>query len=294
MRHRIVLLLISVVWPMGLNAQTGLLISELLYQPRSGEAEYVEFYNASPATVELSDYSLVRWVGDSLGRHYRLPSGLLPSGGYAVFTSSAASVEANYRVKYPQWLIECQLPPFPNTGGSVILATLDTTIVDRFDYSPSMHNPLLHEEAGVSLERRSFARPTHAEGNWASASATAGYGTPGYENSQSTDRMADDGWFELSSTILSPDGDGYQDMLTISYALDRSDLAARIDLYNRQGTLVRRLLNGATLGAAGEVEWDGTDAGGRLVPAGQYVVEIWLYDVTGVVRRVRRVVAVVR
>ena len=49
------------------NAQGVLLISELLYQPRSGEAEYVELYNNGSSAVNLSDYQFVRWVGESLG-----------------------------------------------------------------------------------------------------------------------------------------------------------------------------------------------------------------------------------
>lgn len=55
-------------------AQQGtLLVSEILYQPISGEAEYVELYNTGTSPLELADYHIVRWLGDSLGHHYPLP-----------------------------------------------------------------------------------------------------------------------------------------------------------------------------------------------------------------------------
>ena len=110
--------------------QTGLTISELLYQPRSGEAEYVELYNSGDAAVELSDFHIVRWVGDSLGKHYKLPVHTVGPHDYVVLTKDAASVAANYNVKYMAKVVECQLPPYPNDGGSVILSTADSVLVD--------------------------------------------------------------------------------------------------------------------------------------------------------------------
>ena len=56
------------------SGQTGLMVSELMYQPRSGEAEYVELYNGMDAAVQLGDYEVVRWLNDTLGQHYPLPA----------------------------------------------------------------------------------------------------------------------------------------------------------------------------------------------------------------------------
>ena len=258
-----------------------LLISELLYQPLSGEAEYVELYNNSSQPAELSDYHIVRWVSDSLGKHYALPSHTVAAHDYVVLTKDAASVTGNYNVKYSSKLVECNLPTYPNDGGSVVLSTTDSVVVDRFDYTPSMHSRLLRDKAGVSLER----------GNWFSAASTAGYGTPGYENSQSTEYLAEENAFEFSSTIISPDGDEYQDVLEINYRLDDGDLTARVDLYDARGTLVRRLLNNALLGTHGTLTWDGRDEGGQPLPQGQYIVQVTLYNTTGTRQSFRRSVA---
>ena len=276
------------------GAQQGtLLISELLYQPLSGEAEYVELYNNSDSPVELSGYHIVRWVGDSLGRHYPLPQHTVAPHDYVALTKNSSSVSANYTVLYASRLVECDLPTYPNSGGSVILATADSTLVERFDYNPLMHSRLLRNKAGVSLERRSFERPTNEASNWFSAASTAGYGTPGYANSQSTEWLAEEASFVFSSSLISPDGDDYQDILESTYQLESGDLSARVDLYDGRGTLVRRLLNNALLGTHGSLSWDGRGEGGRALPQGQYIVQVTLYDTSGTLQVFRRAVAVI-
>lgn len=269
----------------------SLLISELLYQPVSGEAEYVELYNHSNTPVELSNYHIVRWVGDSLGKHYPLPSYTVAPHDYVVLTKDAASVMTHYHVQYPSKVLECNLPTYPNSGGSVILSTADSHIVDRFDYLPSMHSRLLRDKAGVSLERRSFERPTNEASNWFSAASTAGYGTPGYANSQSTEYLAEATAFTFSSTLLSPDGDGYQDELEITYQLDDGDLSARIDIYNARGQHVRRLLNNGLLGTHGTLLWDGRDEKGKVLPQGQYLIQITLYNLEGRQQTIKNAIA---
>ncbi|MBP5527431.1 MAG: lamin tail domain-containing protein [Bacteroidales bacterium] len=278
----------------SVRAQQGvLLISELLYQPLSGEAEYVELYNAGNTPLELADYHIVRWVGDSLGRHYVLPQHTVAPHDYVALTKDAASVTANYTLQYLNNLVECTLPTYPNSGGSVILASADSLIIDRFDYTPSMHSRLLRNKAGVSLERRSFERPTNEASNWFSAASTAGYGTPGYANSQSTEQLVEENSFEFSSALLSPDGDGYQDELEINYQLEAGDLVARAEVYNTHGLMVRRLLNNALLGTAGILRWDALGENGQPLPEGQYIVRIIIYDTAGTRQTLRRNVALV-
>jgi len=276
-------------------AQQGkLVINELLYQPLSGEAEYVELYNNSESMIELADYHIVRWVGDSLGKHYPLPHFNLLPHGYVLLTKEVASVTANYTVHSSSNLLECDLPTYPNAGGSVIVATADSSVVDRLDYTPSMHSRLLRDKAGVSLERRSADRPTDDAGNWFSASSTAGYGTPGYANSQSTEWLVEETSFGFSSTLLSPDGDGYQDELMITYRLDDNDLAARAEVYTARGLRVHRLMNNELLGTHGTLVWNGCDDNGTPLPEGQYVILITLYNTQGAQQTLRRRVALVR
>ena len=276
------------------GAQQGtLLISELLYQPRSGEAEYVELYNAADTSVDLAGFHIVRVLHDSLTTHYPLPSYTLAPKAYVALSRAPESVRACFTVGPTALLLECNLPTYPNDGGSVVLTTADSTVVERFDYSPALHSRLLRNKAGVSLERRRFDRPAAEASNWFSASSTCGYGTPGSPNSQSSEWLVAESAFEFSTTLLSPDGDGYQDELEIDYRLDDGDLAARIDIYDAHGMLIRHLLNNALLGTHGTLVWDGRGDNGRQLPQGQYVVLIVVYNTHGTQQTVRRAVAIV-
>ena len=280
--------LLAGLWT-GAHGQGTLLISELLYQPRSGEAEYVELYNNSGSSVELADYHVVRWLHDTLGRHYPLPRHTVAPHDYVVLTTDAASVAANYEVKAMAKMVECQLPPYPNTGGSVVLCDQEGTVVDRFDYSPSMHSRLLRNKTGVSLERRRFDLPTNEAGNWFSASSISGYGTPGYGNSQSMEVLAEETGFRFSPPLISPDGDGMDDELAIEYSLPADEpLSARAEVYDLRGLLVRRLLNGDLLGTNGTIVWDGKDHHGNTLPEGQYVLLLILYNQQGTQQTVKR------
>ncbi len=294
MSKRITTLIIAGILFMSITgAQEGLTISEILYQPRSGEAEYVELYNPTTTAIDLSDYAIVRWTGDTLGKHYPLPSHIVNPKDYVVLTKDALSVSANYMVRFPSKLVECSLPTYPNDGGSVILCLVGSDYMERLDYTPAMHSRLLRNKGGVALERRSLERPCNDASNWFSAASTAGYGTPGYANSQSTEFLAEETSFVLSSTLLSPDGDGYQDELQIDYRLDDGELMASVMVFNPQGQVVRHLLNNALLGVHGEILWNGRDDGGGDLPLGRYVLHIMLFDREGTQQMVRRTVSLV-
>ena len=276
------------------SGQTGLMVSELMYQPRSGEAEYVELYNGMDAAVQLGDYEVVRWLNDTLGQHYPLPAYVVGPHEYVVLTRDAGSVMSAYVVKYASRIVECTLPPYPNAGGSVIICrAADGVIVDRFDYLPSMHSRLLRNKAGVALERRSFDVDCNAEGNWFSASSTAGYGTPTCENSQSREWLVEESSFGFSSTLLSPDGDGYQDELVIEYRMENDDVYGQIAIYDARGSRVGRLLNDGLMGTHGVLVWDGRGDGGSVLPSGRYVLYINLYDLHGTKQVIKRTISIV-
>ena len=71
-----------------------LVINEVDYdQPVNDDAEFVEIYNPTPNTIDLSDYEIVLANGanDSIYETLAL-SGMLPSGGYFVATAGTVVV----------------------------------------------------------------------------------------------------------------------------------------------------------------------------------------------------------
>lgn len=275
------------------QGQGRLLLNELLYQPRSGEAEYVELYNPTATAIDLSEYMIIRWIGDSLGTRYPLPSFVVEPKGLVVLTKDAASVAANYPGTQPARVVECRLPTYPNDGGTVVLADSEGNVVERLDYTPEMHSRLLRNKAGVSLERRRPDLPCNEPSNWFSAASTAGYGTPTQPNSQSTEWLVEEVQFDCSSERVSPDGDEYEDELTIAYSLNDNDIYANIVVYNDSGRPMRRLLNNALLGSHGRVVWDGHGENGQRLRQGRYILIIDLFNRAGIRQTLRRTVALI-
>ena len=263
---------------------TYLLISEILFHPISGGAEYVELYNNSDNPIALTNIRLAKAKDNQLTTLYPISNNYqIAPHDYVVITTDAAWLTTTYTTQYPNKVIEVNsMPKLGNEHGSVIIATIDSTIIDKLDYSQSMHSPLLRDNIGVALERRSFKIPTQQPNNWYSAASTCGYGTPTYRNSQSTEHLYLENDFVLSSEIFSPDGDGYQDELEISYQLQHPDLNANITIFDAHGRKIKQLLNNATLGTHGHIKWNGTNQNGSICPRGNYFIIIEAYNYAGI------------
>jgi hypothetical protein len=274
-------------------AKGSLLISEILFNPEGDGADYVELYNATSDSISLQGVNLVRWTDGALHRFHALPAHSVPPYDYVCLTTDAADVRAHFTVRHPDKLVELpSMPPYYNTSGTVIVALDDSTIIDRFDYTETMHSPMLRSVEGVSLERRSFFIETQQLSNWSSAASTAGYGTPTARNSQSAEFLYVTDDFTLNTDLISPDNDGYNDWLDITYRLSDSHLHASIIIYDITGHAVRHLMRNALLGTEGTVSWDGLDDRGHRCPHGSYVVLIDVCDANGRCQRSKRSVNV--
>ena len=271
----------------------AILISEILFNPKPGGADYVEIYNASQESVALSSLRLVKWDNGQLGKFYPIPdSSFLQPGNYAVFTTDAVNIRSNYTVPHPNRLVELSsLPSYNDASGTVIIATADSLVLDRFDYSASMHNPLIRDPEGVALERRSFAAETQNPSNWSSAASTIGFGTPTGPNSQSHEFLFLENDFNFEPELFSPDGDGYNDLLNIAYQLSNSGLSGSIAIYDSRGRLVRHLSRNDLLGTQGLLVWDGTNNAGVRCQQGNYIIVVELYNTDGLSQTLRKTVA---
>lgn len=272
-----------------------MLISEIMFNPVGGGADYVELYNHSNVAVPLADIRLAQWKGDSIAKLHAITDHYeVAPQQYVVLTTDVAFVRSHYTVKHPNHLIEVStMPAYNNTNGTVIVAHADGTVIDRFDYTEKMHNPLLHDVEGVALERRSFDIGTQMANNWFSAATTVGYGTPTYTNSQSNEFLFLNNDFVIEPTLFSPDGDGYNDLIDITYQLVDGTLSAIITIFDAAGRPLRHLANGTTLGTHGIITWDGTrDDGSRCQP-GSYALLIDIYNTQGRHQRLKRAISIV-
>jgi flagellar hook assembly protein FlgD len=91
--------------------------------------------------------------------------------------------------------------------------------------------------------------------------------------------------FEVEPEIFTPDMDGLNDILLISYRFRSPGLRVRILVVDPRGRLVQEIAAGALLGTEGFFTWDGTDRQGRRARAGLYLV---LAEVSGLDKGIKR------
>lgn len=270
-------------------------VNEVLFNPTTGGADYVEIYNRTDSVIPLNDLRLARFDGESVSRLYPFANeGMLMPHDYAVVTTDRQFVASNYTVQQPSKLFEVSaMPSYPDAAGTVMLTKPDTAVLDRFDYSASMHSNLLNDVEGVALERRSPDAATNDANNWYSASSLSGFGTPTAKNSQSHEFLFVDNDFTVEPTLFSPDGDGYNDLTNIAYSLNNCDLSCDITVFDARGRLVRHLTRAALLGCEGVVAWDGTDDAGSRCARGNYMIVVDAYNAAGRRQQLHRRVSLV-
>jgi len=271
-------------------------INEVLFYPLEGGVDYVELYNRSHKTIDLSSLILGTVKKsppnppDSLFYDLTFDQMLLLPGDYLVLTSSPEMVKAQYVTKNPQAFLQViPFPSFNKDAGSVLLFR-QLHKIDAFDYSEKMQYPLLNYTQGVALERVSVDGETNDPNNWHSAAESVGFGTPGYRNSQSVSVNPDsiNGQIQIDPEIFSPDNDGYQDILYIKYKFETPGNTLAINVFNTSGQLVRRLVNNEYVGTDGVVSWDGLQEDGSKAPVGIYVLYIRVFDENGRVKQFKK------
>jgi hypothetical protein len=268
-------------------SKDDIVVNEILFNPRIQGADFVEIYNRSGKIVDLKTLSIasldekkdslksIRKISDSTFLFY--------PDSYIVLTKDPENIRSNYYCENPEAFIQMSLPAFNNDKGVVVLLS-DSKIIDQVNYSENMHLQLLKNIKGVSLERVDANIPGNAHGNFQSAAASEGYATPTYKNSQAqnTDTKEE---IRLADKVFSPDRDGFQDLLKITYSFNRPGIIANINIYNDKGYLVKKLISNMTMAQSGEISWDGLNDQDQIAPIGIYVLHAEIFDLQGSVKK---------
>ncbi|MCU7551338.1 lamin tail domain-containing protein [Chitinophagaceae bacterium LB-8] len=279
-------------------ATQDLVINEILFNPRPGEYDYVEFYNCSNKVIDASGLYIANrkdtGAVNSLKKLSDLPHYIFP-GDYIVITEDALSLQKGYLVKNAEAvLVLSTLPSFPDDKGNVVLLNGEGDVIDEVAYSKDWHFGLIVNDDGIALERIDPLAESQNKDNWHSAASTAGYGTPTYKNSQY--KLADqiDAAIEVLPKVFSPDNDGYEDMATISYQLSGTGYVANILIFDASGRLVRSLVKNGLLGLKGSWKWDGLDEKKQRLPIGPYIIYTELFNLQGRKQQYKNVVVLAR
>jgi hypothetical protein len=276
----------------------GIVINEILFNPRPNEYDYVELYNRSNKVIDVASLYIANRkdtsATSSLKKLSEEPHYIFP-GDYLVITEDASSLQKAYLVKNAAAVLTLSsLPSFPDDKGSIVLLNGEGDVVDEVAYAKDWHFGLIADDDGIALERVDPDAESQNKDNWHSAASTAGYGTPTYKNSQY--KLADqvNATIETTPKIFSPDNDGYEDLMTINYQLSETGYVANVLIFDASGRLVRSLVKNGLLGLKGIWKWDGLDEKKQRLPIGSYIIFTELFNLQGKKRQFKNVVVLAR
>lgn len=258
------------------------LINEVLFDAQSGGRDFVEVVNVSDKVISLKGM-LIRntfKISGSIETEVAADILLLPNQIMAL-TDDPLDVQNRYLPPSEANITETDLPTLEASEGNVSLL-LNNQVIDAFDYSDDLHNPLLETEKGVSLERLSLMVATQSTDNWTSAAQSVGFATPGYTNSQNIGVLnPGQEVFSLEQETFSPDSDGNEDLLILNYQTDQVGYLANVRVYDAMGRLVKNLARNNGLASEGLIIWDGTNEEGAKARIGIYVIWVELFTPDG-------------
>jgi len=274
-------------------AQNDIVINEVLFNPNAGGVDFVEIYNRSNKTFDLSKISLSNRnnTTNKLDQVYSVTdtTKLLFPQNYAVITANPGLVKMFYHTENDNALVSASsMAAFNNDEGYVVLLNKELEVIDEFHYFEGLHSKLLNDFKGVSLERINQELESSSASTWHSAAQTVGFATPTYKNSQWVEPSKKDDEFVLTPEIFSPDGDGKDDYLLISFKLPNEGSVANIRIFDSEGREIRRLASNLLIGTEGTITWDGLNNSSQKVSIGIYIVYIECFNPNGEVKKYKK------
>ncbi len=148
-----------------------IVINEIMYDPNSGDPEWVELYNRSDQSYNLRD-----WKFDDASNSVSITdnSFVLDPGVLVVLTESE-SIEDIFNINSE--IIVLSLPALNNSGDQLKLRSDISAVIDSLTYDNSWGGG-----DGVSLERIDAFGVSHIEENWTASESHVG-ASPGSINS---------------------------------------------------------------------------------------------------------------
>ena len=275
-----------------------IIINEILFNPKPDGADYVELYNRSNAIIDLKDsYIATRSSAGAISTPKQVSAfnRLLFPGEYLVVTDDGPAVKKQYLAKAPlAFAAIASMPSLPDDKGDVLLLNAHGKILDELSYDAHWHFKLINNDEGVALERIDYNKPTQDAANWHSAATSAGYGTPGYQNSQFRQDIAVQGSISINPVVFSPDNDGFDDFLTISYQFPDPGYVCNITVFDAAGRPVQYVIRNSLCSQQGTFRWDGLGQQNNKLPVGVYVVVTEVFNLQGKTKRFKQAVTLAR
>ncbi|HET7116299.1 MAG TPA: lamin tail domain-containing protein [Hanamia sp.] len=276
---------------------SDLVINEVLFNPLPSGVDYVELYNRSQKIVDLSKVFIAnRNSSNAISSIQQLSADnfLFFPGDFIVITIDPNVVKSQYITTNPDAFLKIKtMPSFSNDKGNVIILNEQGNTIDEVNYSDKWHFALIKNTEGVSLERIDYDA-TSIQNNFHSAATSAGYGTPGYKNSQYKINEDIMGEITITPEIFSPDNDGHEDFATINYRFPSPGYVANITIFDASGRPVRYLQKNSLSGITGYYRWDGLNDKNQKLPQGIYIIYTEIFNKEGKKKQFKNTIVLAR
>lgn len=279
-------------------APGDVVINEILFNPVANGYDYVEIYNAGRHVLDVTQLFIAgKNAGGTVNGSKAVcefPFSLFP-GEYLVVTEDPLQLTGQFIVKNKARIrVLSGLPSWPDNEGTVLLLDQPGNVLDEVPYKDDWHFTLIRDPEGIALEKLAPSAAAKDPASWHSAAATAGYGTPGYRNSQQAISNTQTGLITVTPAVFSPDNDGLDDICTISYQFPAAGNMGTVQVFSKSGELVHVLANNVLLGNSGHWYWNGLDARGQRLPPGPYIIHCSWFNLQGQRQQDKKVVVLVR
>lgn len=246
-----------------------IVLNEVLFNPIEGDNDFVEILNRSDKTLCIKGLQLANYYAEEAANFKAISEGydFIQPKEILVICKSKETLMKYHPNTLEQQIIEIESVPNYNNDNGVVVLALDSATIDEFHYDESMHFDLLQDVEGVSLERISTE-----VSNWHTASEQSGFSTPTLPNSQAQLLEPPKDIINLSPEVISPNNDGWQDVLSIRLTFEQSGYKGRLLIFDAQGFPIRTVVNNELFGTDNLYFWDGLTDRKEAAATGRYIL----------------------
>ena len=244
----------------------SVLVNEFFPLPDSTESEFVEM-------IPQKNVNINNWTIRDLGG----AKGVLPNLDLSAFAYCLITDDSSFLDIIPDTSILIfpgnGLPGLNNSSETIYILDHTESVIDSVHYN---ENWSLMDSR--SIEKYRITDTSNEPNNWGISVGEAGK-TPGFQNSLFFSNLPSKGSVTISPDPFSPDGDGIDDELTITYSLPYLGAAIRWEIIDMAGRVIAKPYYNYQVGQNGKLTWNGKRDNGKSARIGIYVMKISFQDV---------------
>ena len=247
----------------------SVLVNEFFPLPDSTESEFVEI-------IPQTNVNINNWTIRDLGG----AKGVLPNLDLSAFTYCLITDDSSFLNIISDTSILILpgngLPGLNNSSETIYILDHTESVIDSVHYNENWSFM-----DSRSVEKYRITDISNEPNNWGISVGEAGK-TPGFQNSLFFSDLPSKGSVAISPDPFSPDGDGIDDELTITYSLPYLGAAIRWEIIDMAGGGIAKPYYNYQVGQNGKLTWNGKRDNGKSARIGIYVMKISFQDVASI------------